>query len=74
MSRDPSRQMAGDGVRIHLEKVPEIAVPESGKRRFIVSLDKPGPDLTMMSAGGMVKRGLATLFPGLVLIRQQSAP
>ena len=30
-------KMAGDGVRIHLEKVAEIAVPESGKRRFIVS-------------------------------------
>lgn len=30
-------KMAGDGVQIHLEKVPEIAVPESGKRRFIIS-------------------------------------
>lgn len=30
-------KMTGEGVRIHIEKVPEIAVPESGKRRFIVS-------------------------------------
>lgn len=31
------RHMTGEGVKISLEKVPEIAVPESGKRRFIVS-------------------------------------
>ncbi len=30
-------QMAGNGVRIRLEIVPEIAVSESGKRRFIIS-------------------------------------
>lgn len=30
-------KMAGDGVRIRLEKVDEIAVPESGKRRYIIS-------------------------------------
>ena len=30
-------QMAGNGVSIRLEKVPEIAVSESGKRRFIIS-------------------------------------
>lgn len=29
--------MVGDGVRIRFEKVPEIAVSESGKRRFIIS-------------------------------------
>lgn len=34
---DSIKKMAGDKVHIHLEKVSEIAVPESGKRRFIIS-------------------------------------
>ena len=34
---DAFRQMAGDGVRVNIEIVPEIAVSESGKRRFIIS-------------------------------------
>ena len=34
---DAFRKMTGDGVKIHLEIVPEIAVSESGKRRFIIS-------------------------------------
>lgn len=34
---DAIGKMAGAGVNIRLEKVPEIAVPESGKRRFIIS-------------------------------------
>ena len=34
---DSIKKMAGDKVRVHLEKVSEIAVPESGKRRFIIS-------------------------------------
>lgn len=29
--------MAGDGVRVVLQEVPEIQVPESGKRRYVVS-------------------------------------
>lgn len=31
------RKMTGNGVQVHLEIVPEIAVSESGKRRFIIS-------------------------------------
>ncbi|MBI3546809.1 MAG: phenylacetate--CoA ligase family protein [Gammaproteobacteria bacterium] len=31
------KKMAGEQVRVQLEKVAEIAVPESGKRRFIIS-------------------------------------
>lgn len=34
---DAFRKMTGDGIKIHLEIVPEIAVSESGKRRFIIS-------------------------------------
>jgi phenylacetate-CoA ligase len=34
---DAFRKMTGDGVRVDLEIVPEIAVSESGKRRFIIS-------------------------------------
>lgn len=31
------QKMAGNNVRIHIEKAPEIIVPESGKRRYIIS-------------------------------------
>ncbi len=34
---DAFRQMTGDGVKVNIEIVPEIAVSESGKRRFIIS-------------------------------------